>query len=260
MKKIATIIFVVVAFVSNAQLTPGYQGKKNIFSFQLNVSPTFLHPNYQKRKFSSYDGKTTFKPLLIVPFNVTPSVYYERVLGRKFSLSANYSFVRTRAFTDVKLSVIDPATNTSEILFQEVPLKLNAHYVNASMIIYGRRALAPFGKYFKLHLGYVNMRSKFEVDSLTTERVNNNGLTITTYKINTGDLIQQLQSLNYGLSFGMNRIYKSKVVINRGITLSNIRNPFGAFEEGSQRSAYTIFNRIRRHDVLSFYISVGYLL
>ncbi|MCC6371502.1 MAG: hypothetical protein IT236_10905 [Bacteroidia bacterium] len=247
-----------VALSVNAQLVPGYQGHKNIASYQLNISPALNRPTYLNRVRTNSDFDYPLAKESLMPFNLTHTFKIERVMGRKFAMSANYSIAASKEYVSFTQKLFDPILGNDNVMnFENVKLNIYANYFTGSFIFYGKRALAPFGKYFKIDLSYVSLVSSYADESLTNSVANPN-LASTVYTFNTKDIHYALNTFGLGCSFGTNRIYHKRLVINRGISLFLLTKG-GGYIEDSKGMIPAMHKRMSLRDWTSFYLSAGYL-
>lgn len=245
--------------VALCQLVPGYQGKKNILSYRADASPALSRPNYFNRAIPS---ATTEYPKadesLLIPFNVTHSFNFERVLRRKVSIAFNYSFLLTKDYIVFSQQVTDPLTGIGSLqTVSDAQINIMGQYFGGSIVFYGKRALAPFGKYIRINFSHCRMVSTFTQASYTTEPEVLN-LSSTVYTFDTEDIHYALGSFALGLSIGNNRIYNDRIVINRGITFSWLIG--SNFNYTDQNNAYWVmYRRLFFRDLVSAYFGVGYL-
>lgn len=254
------VILVVLATKTYSQIVPGYQGKKGIVSYQMNVSPAWISPTYlnivreNNSKYTESEEST-----FITPFNVTHGLVLERVMGRKFAMAFDYSFVATRDHINFTQRVHDDLLNSDQTFtFTKAPIKIFGNYFTGSFVFYGKRSLAPYGKYFKLSFGHCETYSSFVQPSYTTS-VTTTSVPSTVYTFNTKDVHFSIPSNSFGFSFGTNRIYRNKIVVSRGISYSFL---FNAYKDkiGSDNDAYGVMlQRLRRHDLLTIYLRIGFL-
>ncbi len=259
MHKLLVIVFIFLGSALQAQVVPGYQGKKTIVSYQANISPALRRPTFNNKVYSgAASSYLQSEESAFIPFNVTHNLIFERVMGRKFSFSLNYTFVATKDYITLSQRVSDKASNTSRLItFDNVQQNIFGHYIGGSLIFYGKRALAPFGKYFKLNFSYCQMVSSFTRPTLTSEP-ENTGLPSTVFTFDTKKVHYGQNSVGFGCSFGMNRIYFDRLVVNRGVSFFYLLKP-DYVSTPANNAKEVIYWRLRGHDIVSFYLSVGYL-
>jgi hypothetical protein len=264
MKRIAVGVLAVVAACSvHAQsIVPGYQGKKTFVDYKMSVCPALRHPTFLNRvtdkQRSEHYPAGTAETSVFIPFNVTHSANIERVMGRKFSMSFNYSFAASKEYFSFEQDVTDAATGVKKTYsFTNQKMNIFGHYYTGSLVIYGKNALAPYGKYFKITAGYCVMKGKFvEKELKSDKKVNEQQIAL-----NSDVGYYSTGSFGWGFSMGMNRIYKDCIVVNRGISFflptrsDDIHDPGASFKNIS----WTISNRLHLRDIASFYLGCGYL-
>lgn len=247
-KHILFLLFL--AQCSFSQVVPGYQGKKNIVLYQANMSPAMNHPTFLNKTSSNYNVKNTYpkaeESTFLYPFNFTHTISYERVLRRKFALDFNYSFVASKEY----ISFNQNGSHNELYTFKDICLNIYGHYFTGSFVFYGKKALAPFGKYFKINLGYCKMMSAFKDKQILSE--------YTHVAFKTDKVYYGLDQFGMGCSLGMNRIFKSKIVVNRGISFFY---PFkgGALDFDKYGFYSAIYRRLQARDLVTFYLGAGYL-
>jgi hypothetical protein len=241
-----------------AQVVPGYQGKKNIFSYQLSSSPAFAHPTFLNRTRSNYNYPQA-KRSFFVPFNFTHGISYERVTGRKFSLEFDYLFAATKDYINFTQTVKDDHTNSDQVIeFADVKMNMYGHYFSGSFVFYSKNSLAPLGAYFKLNFGYCLAYAQFPGGSYSSEPTSALAQS-TIYTFQTKGIYYGQSSGHAGFSFGSNRIYKHKWVVSKGFTFSYLFKPNYKYTE--EENVYDkLYRRLRAHDLANIYIKVGYLL
>lgn len=258
MKRYCILILVFFFALSfKGQVVPGYQGRKNIIAYQISVMPEIFGPTYNNKvagmntdNYPKADESDFF-----VPFSFTHSMSYERVFKRKFSMMANYSFAASKSYLNFKQSISDPITNNfGDYYFNNIQMNVYGHYVTGVFVFYGQKALAPFGKYFKMSLGYAKMYSTFTEDIATSNNTYSNS---NNAHLDTKNIYYGLDKFCGGISFGMNRIYKNRIVISRGISFfGTVKGDFDYDKIGVFSNMY---KRLLAHDLLTFNLSIGYL-
>ena len=164
--------------------------------------------NEQPKSTSDMWNRVEYRPLegfvyAITPFNFTHGLSFERVLGRKFALAFDYSFVATKDYIKFSQKVVDELTQIEQTYYvNDAQMNIFGQYFTGSMVFYGKRSLAPFGKYFKLSVGHCEMFSKFTQESYKTEPTSIT-LPSTIYTFSTKDVTYGLSSTNIGFSFGI---------------------------------------------------------
>jgi hypothetical protein len=257
MRYLAIIIVIVLSAKLDAQIVPGYQGKKGIVSYQVSISPALTRPTFLN-KVRNDDNYPKADESAFVPFNFTHGVVLERVTGRKFSLAFEYNFIATKDYITFTQKTRDDLTGIDEKhTFTNAQIKLFGHYFGGALVFYGKRALAPYGKYFKLNAGQTITYSSFTQASYSTTPTSQ-VIPSTVYTFNTKGVRYSLPATSIGFGFGTNRIYKNKFVVSRGINLLLMLKPDYTFD--SDQNAYDVmFKRMRGHDLLTFYIKIGFL-
>lgn len=251
------IIFIVLSTQLSAQIVPGYQGKKGIISYKISISPALTRPTFFN-KVRSDDNYPKADESAFVPFNLTHGIMLERVTGRKFSLAFEYNFIATKDYINFTQKTRDDITGIDEKhTFHDAQIKLFGHYFGGSLVFYGKRALAPYGKYFKLNVGQTITYSSFTQASYSTTPTSQ-VLPSTVYTFDTKGVRYSLPATSIGFGFGTNRIYRNKFVVSRGINLLLMLKPY--YNTDDDQNAYDVmFKRMRGHDMLTFYIKIGLL-
>ena len=243
----------------NAQIYPGYQGKKGIISYQVSISPALTRPTYLNRVKDDDAYPNAEETMFYTPFNFTHGLNFERVLGRKFALGFDYNFVATKDYVNYTQRVRDGVTNLDQTYqFRDAQINIFGHYFIGSMIFYGKRSLAPFGKYFKISVGHAETFSSFtDANHISVPNPQNNPYIATS--ASTKSKRFKVPSTSFGFSFGMNRIYHNRLVISRGISYSYFVMPY--YREGDEDNAIQMIGRrMRGHDLLTFYLRIGFLM
>jgi hypothetical protein len=268
MSRIKKIVFgIVLAFVFtcsvNAQsIVPGYIGRKTFVDYKVSVCPAFSHPTFLNRIMENKRGaypKGTAEESVFIPFNVTHSLSIERVMGRKFSLSFNYSFAASKEYFTFEQQVTDATTGAQKTYrFSNQKMNIFGHYYTGSLVIYGKNALAPYGKYCKITVGYCAMKGKFVNKELTSDKPDTGEQQV---KVNSDVGYYSTGSLGLGMSFGMNRIYKDRIIFNRGVGffLPNLILDRPYPNPVLSNVKWTIVNRLHFRDIATFFIGCGYL-
>lgn len=260
LNRILLILIVFLTISAKAQLVPGYQGKKTSFSYQINISPALEGPTYLNRVSSSAASSyTKAEESAFVPFNTTHGFVVERVIGRKLALSFNYQFAASKTYMDMSQKQFDTKTNSEQTFyFSGVKMNLYGHYFGGSLIFYGKRALAPFGKYFQLNFAVCNLYASYYDDVLVSEPTSNI-IPSTVYTFETKGVNYGLSTTSIGFSAGIKRIYKDKIIFNRGLNLNIMSRP-----DYSTNNFNPVFeklsDRMKPRDLISFYFGLGYLL
>ncbi len=257
MRYLATIIFIVLSVKLNSQIVPGYQGKKGIISYKISISPALTRPTFFN-KVRTDDNYPKADESAFVPFNLTHGIMLERVTGRKFSFAFEYNFIATKDYINFTQKTRDGLTGAEENhTFYNAQIKLFGHYFGGSLVFYGKRALAPYGKYFKLNAGQTVTYSSFTQASYSTTPASQ-VVPSPVYTFDTKGVRYSLSAASIGFGFGMNRIYKNKFVVSRGINYSLMLRPY--YNSDNEQNAYDVmFKRMRGHDLLTFYIKIGFL-
>ncbi|MBK7311567.1 MAG: hypothetical protein IPI93_12460 [Sphingobacteriaceae bacterium] len=259
MRYLAIIIICITCVSLNAQMVPGYQGKKGIISYQVNISPALEKPTFLNRVRSNVNYPKAEETIFFTPFNFTHGLSFERVLGRKFALAFDYNFVASKDYVKFTQKIRDEVTGLENTYyFNNAQMNIFGHYFVGSMVFYGKRSLAPFGKYFKISVGRCEMFSKFTQATYTTEPTSTT-VPSTVYTFNTKDVNYGLSATNIGFSFGMNRIYYNRLIISRGIACNLVLKPYYVLDDYNTIND-VLFRRIRAHDAFTFYLKIGYLL
>ncbi|MCD6069204.1 MAG: hypothetical protein K0S33_4030 [Bacteroidetes bacterium] len=262
-KQIACVIGVVIGISLHAQsIVPGYQGKKTFVDYKVNVTPAFRHPTYLNRimpKNRDVYPRGTAEESAFIPFNVTHTISIERVMGRKFSMSFNYMFAASKEYFTFNHNVINSATGvTTTYSYTNEKMNVYGHYYTGSFVIYGKNALAPYGKYFKLTAGYCSMMGKFVEKQLESD---NEASVLNPLVLNSDVGYYKTGSFGWGCSFGTNRIYNDRIVVNRGIGffLPTRSDDIKDVNLSLKNVSWTISNRLHLRDLATFYLGVGYL-
>lgn len=264
MKNCILILVLVFGFLnSEAQIVPGYQGKRTFINYQVNISPAFRRPTFLNRVFPN---RTSIYPKaeesIFVPFNTTHSLNLERVVGRKFAVAFMYSFAGSKDYFSFDQDITDEGTGeTNTYSFNNKQLNVFGQYYQGSLVFYGKNALAPFGKYFKINMGYCSMMGKFTDDELVS--TNLSPYTGKQAKLTPSKGYYKTHSLGWGFSFGMNRIFKNKIIVNRGVSFFLPTKPEdfnrNINDRKLQNVTTTIAKRLNSRDLATFYIGCGYL-
>ncbi|MBK7817205.1 MAG: hypothetical protein IPJ60_06265 [Sphingobacteriaceae bacterium] len=181
------------------------------------------------------------------------------MLGRKFALAFDYNFVASKDYVKFTQKIRDEVTGLENTYyFNNAWMNIFDQYFVGSMVFYGKRSLAPFGKYFKISVGRCEMFSKFTQATYTTEPTSTT-VPSTVYTFNTKDVNYGLSATNIGFSFGMNRIYYNRLIISRGIACNLVLKPYYVLDDYNTIND-VLFRRIRAHDAFTFYLKIGYLL
>ncbi|HEY1040740.1 MAG TPA: hypothetical protein VGF30_15100 [Bacteroidia bacterium] len=267
MKRGIYILFVLFVFVIDAQsqIVPGYQGKRTFVNYQLNIGPAFRRPTFLNMVSPTSKGSYpsgTAEEAIFFSFNTTHSLNIERVMGRKFAMSFSYSLAASKDYFTFSQDIADGASGqTTTYVFRNKQLNVFGHYYQGGLIFYGRNALAPFGKYFKLNMGYCSMMGKFTDDELVSET--KSPYTDVQAKLDTKNAYYKTHSFGWGFSFGMNRIFYNKLVINRGISFFLPTKPDDFIKSSPDISlkniTTTVVKRLQPRDLATFYIGCGYL-
>lgn len=263
MKKLIYLFILIAAGISVcAQPVPGYRGKKTFVDYRINATPALRHPTYLNKIASSQRGsypRGTADESSFIPFNTTHNITIERVTGRKFSLAATYSFAASKEYANFSEYIYNPQLGKSGLYtFSDCKMNVFGHYFTGSLVFYGRNALAPYGKYFKITAGYCGMSGRFTESTYKAYGVEN----YVTTEMNASPSVNKFKSnaFGWGFSFGLNRIYKDCIVINRGVsfflplrsvdvTNGNIKNDVNWY----------ISDRLHARDIASIYLGIGYL-
>jgi hypothetical protein len=240
------------------QIVPGYQGKKTIVSYHMNMSPALDRPTYLNRvRTTTLYPKA--KASIFVPFNFTHGISFERVTGRQFSFELDYNFAAAKEYINFSQKYIDDKTKLeTTVLFNDIKVNVYGHYFTASALFYGNNSLAPFGKYFKFSFGRCLMYSQFTEDSYISEPTSTNSIN-TVYTVQTKDVHYGLLAAHFGLGFGSNRIYNNRWVVSKGVSFSYVFEPdYRSYD--SDNVYERMYTRVRAHDLLTIFIKIGYLL
>lgn len=258
-KHTIVIYFFVLSLPVFSQIVSGYQGKRNIISYQDNMSLSFYEPTYLNRTLNNSRYSKTEESLLI-PVNNTHCITYERVVKRNFSLGVGYALAATKTYVDLVGYFNDP--NTSERIeyqFENVKTNVFAHYFTGSLIFYGKKTLAPLGSYFKMNLGYCVIKSKLLPDKEFKTEPTSQIVPSNIYTLGTQEGYFGMNRVTCGFTFGSHRIYGGRWVVNRGLNLNFLFK--GADDSSLYTNAYTkVQTRVIRHDVFTFFLGLGYLL
>ncbi len=258
MRYLAIVILFFTCVQTKAQIVPGYQGKKGIISYQVNISPALDRPTFLN-KVKDNSNYPNADESMFVPFNFTHGLSFERVLGRKFALAFDYNLVATKDYIKFSQVVVDEKTNIQQTFYvSNAQVNVFGHYFVGSMVFYGKRSLAPFGKYFKISVGHCEMFTKFTQDSYKTEPTSTTQPS-TVYTFDTKKVYYGLPSTSIGFSFGMNRIYHKRLIISRGIACNLLLKPDYRYDEVNNAHD-VLFRRVRGHDIFTFYLKIGGLL
>jgi hypothetical protein len=148
-------ITIVLAETSNSQVT-GLLGKKNIVSFQANVSPLVAFRKSVRLK------SDTENRLYLNLFSFSFDLGYERILTRKISLGVDYSYGFGRMSMAATPSGYNYSGGTTSTLNLSDPI-----YQNHGLQIFAKfyiKDMAPLKTYLKLGIGasanYVNQTIK----------------------------------------------------------------------------------------------------
>jgi hypothetical protein len=244
----------------NAQVVPGYLGKKNSFNYQLNVSPAVIGPNQvDKTSWFSYDTyPKTKKSSFITPFNFTHSFNFQRVISRKIAINFGYGFFTTRQY--VNLFVNDVIYTQNNYLLENIGYNIINKNFNLSATFYRGRAIAPFGVYWRLGLSYGINKTIFDNDNpklIDHTEVNYYYYSIPPeLKFNISDQNLNFKSILFNITYGKSRIFKKCIIFNRGLNFTLTRSLIAASNSDMVNQTK---KRVRGHELFSFYVSVGYL-
>jgi len=255
--------FLILGFLdSNAQIVPGYQGKRTFVNYQVNIGPAFRRPTFLNRVLSK--NKANYpkaEESVFVPFNTTHSLNMERVVGRKFALGFSYSFAGSKDYFSFDQDIKDETTGeTTTYSFNNKQLNIFGQYYQGSLVFYGKNALAPFGKYFKINMGYCSMMGKFADEELISET--RSPYTGQQAKLAPGSGYYKTHSFGWGFSFGMNRIFNNRIIVNRGVSFFLPTKPEdfrSTTDRKLQDITTTIAKRLNARDLATFYLGCGYL-
>ena len=266
MKKYILIFVLVAGFLNaEAQIVPGYQGKRTFINYQVNIGPAFYRPSFLNR-VSSFRSEAyphgTAEESLFIPFNTTHSLHMERVVRRKFAVAFMYSFAASKDYFSFDQDIRDENTGeTNTYSFNNKQLNVFGQYYQGSLTFYGKNALAPFGKYFKINMGYCSMMGKFTDKELVSET--RSPYTGQQVKLAASKGYYKTHSFGWGFSFGMNRIFNNRIIVNRGVSFFLPTKPedfrANVSDRKLQNVTTTIAKRLNARDLATFYLGCGYL-
>ena len=173
-----------------------------------------------------------------------------------------YSFAASKDYFSFDEDITDATTGeVNTYSFNRKQLNIFGHYYQGSLTFYGKNALAPFGKYFKINMGYCGMMGKFTDKDLVSE-------TLSPYTGKQAILATErgyykTHSFGWGFSFGMNRIFNNRIIVNRGVSFFLPTKPedfnISSSERRFQYVTTTIAKRLNARDLATFYLGCGYL-
>ncbi|MGB0862057.1 MAG: hypothetical protein ACPG19_07160 [Saprospiraceae bacterium] len=129
------------AIKSNAQIVPGYQGKRTYIEYNLHFVPTLLGVNTKGSKFGVGERKS------LSTWSFRHKINMNYVTKRNAEMGGSISLGNT--------GVLDKNSSFGTIRFTTIGFNYNRYFVRST------GALAPLGRYFKLETQYIQTANYF---------------------------------------------------------------------------------------------------
>jgi hypothetical protein len=255
-KSIILFLFVLFLHVAVSQV-PGYMGKHAVVGYSVNFFPSLIGPtssntnNTTSANFALNGGFPNIEP---VGINATHIVNLDYVFHYRKAFCIMLQYAKTG---------VDYTSNITNARYDgnvNLPAVLNSIGIGIGIKHFKRANLAPYGPYVKWEGQLFLNTIKYNKTnwSIADPMDSNNRIPKT-----NGPGTIAFQAFGIGFSFGKQRIFKDKIVFDRGVRIlaipaflsainSNSNNVQGQFENAGVK-------RIFRHQLINFHLGIGFL-
>ena len=231
---------------------PGYMGKHVIIEYSNYAFPCLLGPTSNKTNVNSstvdYIADSKF-----LGFNMTHSIDLNFISNYRKSICVSGQYLKTG---------VDYRSSLGRSVYKgdmSKPAQLNSFAISLGIKLFRRAHFAPYGAYVKWEglLYFSNLKynhNDYYLYDGGTNFVKTSG--------GTGDL--DFTNLGIALSFGKQRIFKDKFLLDYGVRIVGLPEVYGYLadqESGRVSEQFEIDSnfRLERHEFLNFHIGIGFL-